>query len=242
VAEVILSKQYANSLPNRDVLNQPLDLTDAAAVRECIMAVYDNVWDRFTRVTGNHDNNLPNEYLRLKYDQTSGQAEDPPSRHECGRNGDIVIEHGDLLDTFNTASEFDKPNRGFEMTRMFNLAGWVEAVKSTWGGALWGKKKSAPDEDSGPSEVDGYAKQVLQEFARARASQIRTGGINGQQQTPKKYRLIVMAHSHLTEITPDRLLDEGEFVLEGAAREWGMPRAGKVVASAADEVVDFLGL
>ena len=245
VAEVVLSKQYANSLPNRDILNQPVDLTDAAAMRECIMAVYDDVWDRFTRVAGNHDNNLPNEYLRLKYGQTSGQADDPPSRHECGRKNDIVIEHGDLLDTFNTPAQFDKPNRGFVMTRMFNLVAWVEAAKSTWGARLWGKKRSTPsdeEEESGGSKVDGAAKQVLQEFARARASQIRTGGINGQQQTPKKYRLIVMAHSHLTEITPDRLLDEATTVAQGAAEEWAMPRVTQAVASAVDAVTDFFGL
>ncbi|MBN2563415.1 MAG: hypothetical protein JXQ75_21045 [Phycisphaerae bacterium] len=242
VAEIILSKQYANSMPNKDSLNQPLDLTDAPAVRECIKGVYDDIWDRFTIVAGNHDNNLPNEYLRGKYDQTNGQAEDPPARHECGKNGDIVVEHGDKLDTFNKPAEFDKPNRGFAMTRMFNLYGWVEAVKSTWGAALWEKKKSEQEGEGAGSSVDGAAGRVLQEFARARASQIRTGGIEGQKQKPKKYRLIVMAHSHLTEITPDRLLDEAADVLKGAAAEWAMPRAGQAAGKAADEVTDFLGL
>ena len=218
VADIIIGTDYAKTLPNVAALTNPLDFTDANAVEEAIKDVYEDVWDKFTRVPGNHDNNMPNDYLQQKYGRSSGlrSKDEEYIPLERGKKDCIAIEHGEARDQTNRRDEYDKPNRGFMLTRYFTIKQWNDAVKSDWGAQLWDSSSGHGAMESAGGGDDPSLK-VLQQFARARAYDLRTQNATNLQ--GKKYRLIVLGHSHLTEISPDRLFDEAkELALGGAVR------------------------
>lgn len=247
VAEIILGKDYANSFSRgKPALGNPLDLTNPAAVEQAIRDAHDPIWEKFTRIWGNHDNNLANKYLQQKYNRSTGASGQQWSR-ECGKNNCIIVEHGNKLDAFNRREAYDKPNHGFELTRDFNIFEYGKALASEWGGHLWESFTGGVDKAAGSAYADlasagvRLAQEVgkavkgfvgggdlsggtLQQFCRARAFEIRTDRSEGQ--APKRYRVIALGHSHMAEITPGRFLDEAMSVAGQGASKLVFPWLG----------------
>ncbi len=235
VADIVIGTDYAKTLPNTPLLTNPLDFTDANAVEEAMKEVYDDVWDMFTRVPGNHDNNVPNDYLQQKYGRSSGlnNKNDPYTPLERGRKNCIAIEHGEARDRTNRRDVYDRPNRGFMLTRYFTVKQWYDAAKSDWGALLWGGTigQGAAETVAGS---DDPSLKILQQFARARAYDLRTQNATNLQ--GHKYRLIVLGHSHLEEISSDRLLDEVEELAMGGALRATLPGVTETVADLLEEL------